>query len=276
MVAFFALISIGALIGVRGGIKNYSLLMLTAAPIVSQFGSNISSSYLVFPLVAHGILYISLFGASHSGKEYGERKTSDLLEHIFIFLLTASLILLQVNLSSTSYENGYRSSSISRDSITGLWYSSKKLDSIMKLRHEVANYGILEGDRILDLSYWHPGVIYYVEGVMFPVTTVNKFFRETLQYQIESTINQENVILEPYGTPILVETDSVEPNLKCRKLINQITDSDLIEVLKVVGFNPYIKEIAVYRSVKEDLTLYPKNIAIVLPCKPNETYRKRR
>lgn len=265
----FALICIaliGALIGITNPKINYALLLLCNAPIISQFGSNISSSYLVVPMILCPALYLFLASPLRVEFDHTRPKASRLMQGPIFIFLSLCLVLLQVNLASTSYENGYLNQLVNRDPMSGLMYSNQKMNSIEQLRSDAKNYGRLDNQRILDLSYWHPGVIYYLGGLQFPLSTVDKAFANTLFHQVQITIKQ----LGPNGpdslAPLIVKTVSDFPKLKCEKLINQINDLKLASALRSVEYNPYVREIAIYKSVKDDVTLYPFNISVMVPC----------
>jgi hypothetical protein len=152
-----------------------------------------------------------------------------------------------------------------RDSKSGLLYSVEKMKSIKALRTQISQHQSIRGSRVLDLSNWHPGIIYYVGGRQLPFSTVDKVYNKTLAQQLEQTLNQK----ERKGIlPLIVETSTVKPSLSCQKLDKYKLDIELRSELRMLNFNPFVKEVGIYLSTKEDLTLFPKNIAFMIPCVP--------
>jgi len=265
LLPFFPLIGIGILYSRFNSKINYLLLSLSLLPIVSQFGSNIQSSYLIMPIIASGFLFLFLDPGFRENKLVKESNWKKVLTSICILCLTASLLTFQILFSHTSYENGYGSQFMERDPRSGLLYSTEKMNSIKVLRNQLAQYQSIRGARVLDLSNWHPGIIYYINGRQFPFSTVDKVFNKTLAQQLEQTLSQRE---RKENLPLIVETSTEKPSLGCQKLDEYVLDNRLKNELRILNFNPFVKEIGIYLSTKEDLTLFPKNIAVMIPCTP--------
>jgi hypothetical protein len=263
-VAYVTLIICGILIGLKKQKSDYLLLYLALLPIVSQFGSNISASYLVMPTIATGFLH--LFLSSTTPRSTSNIPSIQYLSSFCYALISFSLFFLQANFSTTSYENGYGSSSFKKDQQSRLIYASEKMQNIATLRDDVGEYIDMRGLRILDLSNWHPGVIYYLDAMQFPISTVDKVFNSTLRQQVYNTLNQEELQRIRYVVPIIVESKNSSPKLTCQRLVDYTLDPKLDLALGEFGFNPKVIEIGIYKSVPEDLTLYPKNISVMIPC----------
>jgi hypothetical protein len=264
LVAYLTLIICGILIGLSKQKSDSLLLYLAMLPIVSQFGSNISASYLVMPMISTGFLY--LFLSSTTNRPTSSVPSIQYLSSFCYALISFSLFFLQANFSTTSYENGYGSSSFKKDQQSRLIYASEKMQNIATLRDDVDEYIDISGLRILDLSNWHPGVIYYLNAMQFPISTVDKVFNSTLRQQVYNTLNQEELQRIRYAVPIIIESKNTSPKLTCQRLFDYTLDPKLDLALGEFGFNPKVIEIGIYKSVPEDLTLYPKNISVMIPC----------
>ena len=265
LVPLLPLVGVGVLYSRLHSKINYLLLSLSLLPVVSQFGSNIQSSYLIMPIIASGFLFLFLDPGFAQKKQVRESKCKKALTPICVLSLTLSLLTYQIFFSYTSYENGYGSQSMERDSRSGLLYSVEKMKSIKALRTQISQHQSMRGSRVLDLSNWHPGIIYYVGGRQLPFSTADKVFNKTLAQQLEQTLSQSE---RKGNLPLIVETSTVKPSLRCQKLDDYKLDIKLQRDLRILNFNPYVKEVGIYLSNKEDLTLFPKNVAFMIPCEP--------
>jgi hypothetical protein len=266
LLAFVCIILIGLLIGAVSRNQDDALFVLALAPIVSQFGSGTSASYLIVPLVAFGFLCFFFSLGRSSKTELSNYDFNHFLVSLISLAISIILLVLQLILSTTSYENGFGGKAMVKEPVHGLRYSPEKLANIMQLRTEIRASYPVEGLRILDLSYWHPGVIFYVDGLQFPVATFDRYYSQSIFQQVADTVNQKGLQKQLTNVPIIVESNSKSPKLECLDLSNQIIDSQLRQALIENRFNPKVMEVAIYRSVKEDVTLYPRNVSILVPC----------
>jgi hypothetical protein len=260
------MILMGILFGTTKKKHDNFTCLLTLTPIVSQFGSGISASYLIIPMMVFGFLYFVFSLPNSPSFISGRSDFSDRLWELSAFLVVVTLLTTQFIFSTTSYENGYGNKFLVKDPINGLMYTSEKMKNILQLRSQVENWDTVKGSRILDLSYWHPGVIFYIGGMQFPTATFDRYYRQTISQQVRNTLNQEAFRNTSQKIPIIVESRSISPRLECVELSEQITDKKILKALSENSFNPNLIEIAVYESVPEDLTLYPRNISIMIPC----------
>ena len=265
ILVFLPLIGIGFLHTILYSKFNYLLFALTLLPIVSQFGSNISSNFLIMPVFITGFLFLFLDSVTIKNQFDLKQKLKNALALICVVILTLSLTILQIQFSNTSYENGYGSKLMKRDPRSGLLYDSEKMKNINKLRFQIKEYQNIEKSRILDLSNWHPGVIFYVGGRQLPVSTHDRVFNDTLFNQVEQTLKQSGY---NSNLPLIVETTAVTPKYKCQKLREYQLNVNMRAAIKALDFNPFVREIGIYLSVSDDLTLYPKNISLMIPCTP--------
>jgi hypothetical protein len=266
ILAFTFMILMGILFGTTKKKHDNFTCLLTLTPIVSQFGSGISASYLIIPMMVFGFLYFVFSLPNSPSFISGRSDFSDRLWELSAFLVVVTLLTTQFIFSTTSYENGYGNKFLVKDPINGLMYTSEKMKNILQLRSQVENWDTVKGSRILDLSYWHPGVIFYIGGMQFPTATFDRYYRQTISQQVRNTLNQEAFRNTSQKIPIIVESRSISPRLECVELSEQITDKKILKALSENSFNPNLIEIAVYESVPEDLTLYPRNISIMIPC----------
>lgn len=259
---------IGGLFAFKGGGKtNAGILLLTSAPILTQFGSNTSASYLVSPLLISLTLYT--FFARHSQSSgFIKKEYSFQGIHVGVqVVLSISLLCFIVSQSTSSYETHLPSKNLVKDSVSDLYYSPKKLDNIQEFRRQAEQSGEYTGQKILDLSFWHPGAILYLGGLQYPFAIDNKVFRSTLGLQVDKVLTQIKSKNSMSLSPIIVETSTRFPSAKCLKLSEYIDDSELRNLIIRNNFNPDVLNSAVYVSDKVDVTLYPRNIAYLTPCK---------
>jgi hypothetical protein len=181
--------------------------------------------------------------------------------------LSISLLGFVISQSAASYETHLPSNKLVKDSVSGLYYSPKKLANIQGFRSQADRSGSYTGQKILDLSFWHPGVILYLGGLQFPSVIDNKVFRDTLDLQLSKTVGQLGSSSSKVSPPMIVETSLTLPLRKCLKLSEYIEDRELRNLIIRNDFNPNVLNSAIYLSDEVDLTLHPKNIAYLVPCK---------
>ena len=158
------------------------------------------------------------------------------------------------------------SNELEKDPVSSLYYSPQKLQSIKSFREAAGLNGQFTGERILDLSFWHPGAILYLGGLQFPHVVNNKVFRKTLYLQVEATIKQVQNLESSKTPPMIIETVKSGVIDGCSDLSDFVEDTELRFLLKSLEFNPRVLNKAIYISDPVDLTLYPKNIAYLVPC----------
>ena len=251
----------------KGGKTNLGILLLTSAPVLTQFGSNTSASYLVSPLMISLTLFASF---SRNVQSSVIIKKGYSLEGVKIgtqILLSISLLCFVVSQSTASYETHLPSKNLMKDSVSGLYYSPKKLENIQEFRRQAKQSGEYTGQRILDLSFWHPGAILYLGGLQYPFGIDNKVFRSTLDLQIDRSVRKIKLQSSKQLPPIIVETSMTVPIAKCLKLSEYIDDSELRNLIILNSFDPNVLNSAVYISDRVDVTLYPRNLAYLVPCK---------
>jgi hypothetical protein len=257
----------GVKIGIYKLSPSFDGLLLASLPIVTQFGSNINASFLLAPsLAAASLIFVVTFIFAKEINLECLSKGFRAANSLAMLVLTLILLGLLVLVSASGYENGYGSKNFKTDRATGLLYTPEKLQNIQAFRTQVAKLSQDKPVRVLDLSFWHPGVLYYIDQFQFPISTLDRYFSSTLSEQVELTLSQLEVSKVTRLTPILLLTNSQFPSFACKPLENWSGDERMISTLKEYRFNPKVKEIAIYKSSVEDLTLYPFNISYMIPC----------
>lgn len=247
---------------------NLSKMVLTSAPILTQFGSNSSAAYLIPPILISVMMY-TLFDLNVDAQTSRQINTfeSSTFQNLIRIALSFTILSITVLQIGSSYETHLPSKELRKDSISSLYYSLSKLESIQNFRKGASLSGEFSGEKILDLSFWHPGAILYLGGLQFPLAVDNKVFRRTLSIQVDATINQI-VNLGPERVPsIIIETSRTKSIKRCLDLLEYIEDTELKYLLSKYGFNPKMKDMSIYVSDPVDLTLYPKNISYLVPCR---------
>jgi hypothetical protein len=265
----FTIALIGIAYGLSYGFKiDFLLMFICLSPILTQFGSNTSASYLIPPYLLFGVLFIFLA----QGKIVADLPTEAraqfrrIVQALVWLVMTLCLLLLQHSSKKLTYEVELPVSAMKQDSQSLLYYSQPKLDSIEKFRLDAGLSGAYNGIRIVDFSFWHPGAILYLGAAQYPVSIADETFERTLEIQAEMVIDHLKKRDKFNRSPMIIRTMEVKPLNKCTKLTTHISDENLSNVLGSQGFDPYVKDVSIYKSFPVDITLYPYNIALLVPC----------
>jgi hypothetical protein len=235
------------------------LVFISLLPVVSQFGSNISASYLIPPLIICSCIY--LYGASLSTIHNNKMQSVAFLSIIVVMMLFGN----NQNWNE-SYENSINSNRNVVDSESGLKFSSEKFSAIVEFRNKIKSGNIETHQRVFDLSFWHPGAILYIGQKPMPYFIGDKVYIDTIDQQVSLAVKGNKAFLSNDNYSMLIETTRTKVDNKCSYLIELIEDSALRAALLKSSFNPSAKVTAVYKSSKEDSTLYPKNLAYLTRC----------
>lgn len=267
LLSLLFVVVIGFLLGIKNVSINFFTFLIATLPILTQFGSNINANYLLAPNMLSGVLILFMSNFLEKNSEgYHFVRFRRLINASAVFFLALILFSVQNLVSTTSYENSYGSKKLQKDTITGLMYDSNKLKKITDFRNQIDGSTQDDSIRVLDLSFWHPGVLFYIEKYQFPLSTLDRVFSDTLNEQVKLTLKQLNIPKYSRVTPILLQTSSQIPSNECRLLQDWNDDYLLNVALKENSYNPFVKEVAVYISSEEDITLFPRNISYLVPC----------
>jgi hypothetical protein len=242
-------------------------MLLSSAPILTQFGSNTSASYLISPFLLSVMLY-TLFDSKET-HEQGARISllkKSVFRNVSTAAITSLVLIISILHMNLSYETHLPLSELKKDPISSLYYSPSKIENIQKFRLGAGVTGEFMGEKILDLSFMHPGVILYLGGLQFPFALENKVFRSTLSLQVEATIKQVINLDSKEFPSIIVETDKIEASKRCLELSEYVEDAELKTLLRNYDFNPRMFSESIYISDPVDLTLYPRNVLYLVPC----------
>lgn len=240
------------------------LILISLLPVVSQFGSNISASYLSAPLLISCCSYYYLVNSLHGNYEKQNRILSKIqVSHIFIVI---ALLLGTAQGWYDSYENGINSKTKKEDKVSNLKFSEDKYNAIISFRAEVKSRESISDGRVFDLSFWHPGAILYLNKKSMPYFLGNKVYSGTVTEQLVLAIRGNQRYLESGRYLVLVESNPGLVSSTCQDLNFYVFDGQLQKALEAAKFNPRMRLLGIYESSAEDLTLFPKNLAILETC----------
>lgn len=268
----FTLLLIGIAYGLTFGFSvDYLLLFVCLSPILTQFGSNTNSAYLMPPFLLAGILFIFLSKEKvvEISAQMSSPKPHALTTACVWLGITLSLLFLQHSSKKITYEVELPINKVILDVQSTLFYSESKLKSINQFRFDAGMNGAYSGVRIMDFSFWHPGAILFLGAIPYPLSIADKTFERTLDAQADLVINQIKTGDKFSRTSMIIRTLASKPSNKCSMLTSKLSDQNLSRVLGARGFDPYVKDVSIYRSLPIDTTLYPYNIVLLLPCERN-------
>lgn len=247
-------------------LKWYANLVFCSLPLLSQFGSNISASYLMPPFLLSALLLTLTtrdgVGVSIETLRFSETR---FLRTIVYFIMSIFILILQTESSKLSYETSLPTEVLTLDPLSSLRYSPEKVRAITEFRSNAELESNSQVNRVIDFSYWHPGVILYLGAIQFPSTTIDIAFSKTVDKQVNAIL----IDLERRSFKtmlIIVRSDQDTPSNTCKRLSEHLLDIDLRDALLERSFNPYVRDSSIYRSSSVDATLYPLNIALLKPC----------
>jgi hypothetical protein len=246
------------------GLGNSRLILISLLPVTSQFGSNISASYLLAPLLISCCGYYYLVN-SLNGNDSRNRQTlsKNQLANIFI---VASLLAGTVQGWNNSYENGVNSEIKKEDALSNLKFSEDKYESIIRFRANVEARESFSESRVFDLSFWHPGAILYLNKKSMPYFLGNKIYSGTIAEQLELAIRGNYQYMESGRYLVLVESNLGLESTDCQELNFYVSDVRLRTAINVANFNPRMRLLGTYKSSQEDSTLFPNNLVILETC----------
>jgi hypothetical protein len=244
------------------------MIILCTSPLISQFGSNISASYLIAPSLISGLFLAFLVNGDQGlvhfrlGKNVHARNVS-----VYFLIIISALSILIGSTKNQSYESNNKSEKLVVDSVTGLHYSRLKMDAISEFRRNAGVSGEYSGDRVIDLSYWHPGVVMLLGGIQFSATTFDVQFKSSIELQVDRIVSEYNSNPLIRADSFIIRTQETEFANRCQRLSEHLQDRDIAFALIERNFDPYVRDSSIYLSSRVDETLYPLNIALLTPCK---------
>lgn len=154
-----------------------------------------------------------------------------------------------------------------------LLYSPSKIANMDFFRFNATQNGIRLEDRVLDLSYWHPGLSRILQIRSIPVGQADKFFKPTIATQFESFNPENKNLFNLFSTSFMFLSTPFETVSQGKIVLNRCYpiesflqhDLELQFILEKSG--PYnVKMISYYVSSVEDMTLYPDYAILVKNC----------
>jgi hypothetical protein len=246
----------------------YKLAPVAFLPYTTLFGSSIPSGANWQPYLATlGLLLIisSIYSVNTEDSRFIPVQKI-LLTVFLLFNLTQPI----VSQRYESYEKDLSPIANSIDQESGLYYSESKLKSINNFREDASKNGFREGDSILDLSYWHPGLVYLLRGKDPQPQIGDKFWISSLDSQLSTVMPLIRGKFSNEGDYILIEVASslkIHPSQTKVRLDSLMKGDPLSQKLKSQNYNPFVEVISVYRSQPVDLTLTPSDAVLLRLCK---------
>jgi len=225
----------------------FSFFLISLIPFWTVFGSNTPAvGNLHFILIGIVLLLValkkfhSLFSESH--------KNTNFQEMLPKFLVIALVTLLYFGLVT---ENSGYGKALSDWSLGNHNMQSKSKN----LTVEILN-GTLVGEqtsrapRILDLSYFHPGIIYKLGGLQFPVSLSDYKYKSHLKtqlFEIQKYMNEFNSVSADY---VLVKLNENSLH-SCQYLSDLVEDRELKKELiaKIWASKYYVEKIIEVRGI---------------------------
>ena len=244
---------------------------LGCLPILSNFGSSNSIFINEQPFYQSSIYFV-IIGLLLFMQDINKK----FLNTVFFLILTLSMILV---IFVKSYSNQTYGKLLNEQknlvpySKDSLLYSKEKIRNMTFFKYNAQLNGMQENDKVLDLSYWHPGLYRILEISPLPFGQVDKFFKSTLQSQFTWFNPNNQNIFKKFQTNLIflsIPNDFILNNRinlsQCYPIEYFLShDSELLDILELSG-SYSVKMISYYVSRPEDMTLYPDYAILVKNC----------
>lgn len=234
------------------------IFLVAVLPISSQFGSNISASYLFTAQI------ISLFALIVMHFCFDDSKV--LPKGSYLSLLSIIVIIAISVYSKSSYERENESVVRKIDPETSLWYSESRLQNIEHLRSDVLRNGDPEYSLVMDLSFWHPGVILYMNKIPMPFFIGDIRYEKTLKEQTSFVIEKNLAFIGDRKFGVILEDVTMDYDGRCLALQDFIDNVELRKYVKHHFKGQSFRHVSWFKSSKSDTNLYPRNIRYVELC----------
>jgi hypothetical protein len=270
----FLFTSVSGLIVALSRIKISQLFLyipLGCLPILSNFGSSNSIFTNEQPYYQSSIYFV-IVGILLFMQDIKKK----ILNTVFFLLLILSVIFaIFVNsYSNQTYGKLLKEQNnlvtYSKDS---LLYSKERIKNMTFFKYNAQLNGMRENEKVLDLSYWHPGLARMLEISSVPFGQWDKFYKSTLQNQFTWFNPNNQNVFNKFQSNLMFLSIPNDFILKNRISLSQCYpieyflshDSELLDILRLSG--PYsVKMISYYVSRPEDMTLYPDYAILVKNC----------
>jgi hypothetical protein len=238
------------------------LLLLSSLPITSQFGSNVpalaNSNLALISLIFLFLIFI---------------KTSDVkITHFKVVLSCLLSLILAMQLVNTerSFETSLNQSSVATVMGEVLNTSDAISRNLFLFQSYFDKAQVPQKEKIMDLSFFHPGGGLYLSREVIPRGTVNETFRETFNKQVEIILEEYPEHFEgDYGLVMVSfppRKDPIPLNA-CIRLKDwlqfQMQKSPVIDS-KILGVN--YRVLSVLNSDVEQKNLFPNKLLVLSKC----------
>lgn len=238
------------------------LILVSFLPVYSQFGSNTSAlSNSNFVLISLSLLLVisSPFRAKDPGHFIS-----------FFAAMLACVALMQVVNSQRSFETSFDNSRKVKILGDDLFTSNEIAHNIYIFKQNFERAKIPAGEKILDLSFFHPGGGLFLNHEVLPLGTADRFFEETFSEQF-------TILADKYGahfrgkfglTLISVSRElDLSTHSSCKTLGEWLKFQSKRELS--MGGEPLMLRYKVLSQLESDriqVNLHPQNLVILSKC----------
>lgn len=239
-------------------------LTLAFLPATSTLGSSIPLSYN-WPLL---IFSASLFLALNQQESHSLTRNKPWTIGTAMVLVLLSLI----SINYSNHDSNYEKISLdqgAQSKYRDLQYSHSKALALERWTSETDLNSKMGGEPILDLSYFHPGLVYFTDSPMYPYFLADEVFSASTNSQM-SFLSKIFAIDGETPKRFLVSSDKEFDNSasaeSCKRLGEWPANQLLKEALVATNLNPNVRLVSFYNRQVEDLTMRSPFIYLLEKC----------
>lgn len=246
------------------------LIVLSQIPFLTQVGTTanvlLNFTHILISLNLLFILSIIELNRSVGDKSKGNFfllvDQSHELKICSILLILMSLVVLR-NSTYTGFEKQLPPIAKYESKIDNLVYSKSKLESI----EEFISIKTAATNTVIDFSFWHPGLVYYLKLPISSYSISDIHFAESLESQFMHMYKlDKNWVLSPDSLYMFRTISNNFDSEKCTNISNLQIDANLRNLIIRYYGNFSIRQLTYYKSSIEDLTLYPDYVTLFKRC----------
>jgi hypothetical protein len=238
------------------------LLLLSALPIASQFGSNTPA------LANANLALISITFLIPTFITFTDDKAKN-IKPVLICLLSL-IVMMQIVTTQRSFETSLKQSSVVTVMGEDFTTSDAISQNLSLFQSDFERAKVPQEEKILDLSLFHPGGGLYLSREVIPLGTADAVFGETFNRQVEILLEEFSAHFEgnyglvlvsfpPIKDPISLNTClSLKDWLQFRLQESTLVDSNILQVK--------YKVLSVMHSDVEQINLFPNKLIVLSKC----------
>ena len=127
----------------------------------------------------------------------------------------------------------------------------------------------MNGEPILDLSFFHPGLIYFADSPMYPYFLADEVFSSSTSAQLEYLIKSVSIDQKKPKRFLISSSkivNIVEASFPCSPLSHWPANQLLKSALLTSSLNPDVRPVSIYHRQVEDLTMKSPFIYMLEVC----------